>query len=720
MGGEGFENVGAETRGDAVDLAWLARAMLRRRGWIIWPTIGCALAALAFVMLASPRYTGVAKVLLENQESYFTRPDKATAEPSASLDPEGVQSQAETVTTTELARKAVDRLALAQRVEFNPPDTGNPLSIIWSLIGRRAGNPQDRLLDNFLAHLTVFPIAKSRVLQIEFSSSDPALAAHGANMVAALYLESQQQAKQDEAKSAAAWLSGKIDELRGKVAEAESKSEAFRTRSGLLAGANGMTVPTQQLSDMTTQLASARAAHASALATAQSLRELVRDGRLDEIPQVSKDESLRRYVEQRVALKAQIAQESRTLLPEHPRMKELAGELAGLDAEIKLAAATTVTGLESDAKLAEADVDNLTAALARQSTTVASGNVEDVQLRALELDAKTARDQLESYLQKYREAVAREADNAAPADARIIADASEPREPTFPKKGPTILLATLAGLIVAASAVAAHALLTEEGAGAERRPRAATGESQRVDPPLMAEAITSPPVETPAPTPPPEAVAPAPAPEPVAAPREPQAPSDAILSVAEFADRMAATASGPNGAPLALIAGDASGRAAGLALAVGRRLAARGRAALVDLGDTPGRADEIVTEEGEAPAAGLAELLDGRANFGEALHRDRDSRLDVIPAGSGPIDVSMLGSALAALAANYDFVVMHAYDWRSPAACAVRESVAALAIAAPSTRLPASLAQARDALAGQAFEVVGPTSQSAASAVEVA
>ena len=97
---------------------------------------------------------------------------------------------------------------------------------------------------------------------------------------------------------------------------------------------------------MTTQVATARANHASALATAQSLREMVRDGRLDEIPQVAKDESLRRYVEQRVALKAQIALESRTLLPEHPRMKELAGELAGLDAEIKLAAATTVTGLE--------------------------------------------------------------------------------------------------------------------------------------------------------------------------------------------------------------------------------------------------------------------------------------------------------------------------------------------------------------------------------------
>ena len=99
-----------------------------------------------------------------------------------------------------------------------------------------------------------------------------------------------------------------------------------------------------------------------------------------------------------------------------------------------------------------------------------------MQLRALELDAKTARDQLESYLQKYREAVARDADNAAPADARIIASANEPRAPTFPKKGPTILLATLAGLIVSASAVAAHALLTD-APGAAARP--ALGDADR-------------------------------------------------------------------------------------------------------------------------------------------------------------------------------------------------------------------------------------------------
>jgi polysaccharide biosynthesis transport protein len=722
----GVDQAGAETsRGEAVDMARLGRLLWVRRRWIIIPTLACAVAALVAVMTISPRYTGVAKVLLENQESYFTRPDKAAgADPSANFDPEGVQSQAETVTTPELARKAVDQLQLAQRVEFNPPDPTNPVAIAWSLLtGGRAGRPEDRLTDAFLARLTVFPIAKSRVLQIEFSSKDPSLAARGANTVAALYLDAQQQAKRDDAKAASSWLSSKIEELRGKVAEAESKVEAFRASSGLLAGANGMTVPSQQLADMTTQLATARSNQASATAKAQSLRTMLHDGRLDEIPQVTKDDSLRRYVEQRVALKAQIAQESRTLLPEHPRMKELAGELAGLDAEIRIEANKTVAALESDAKLAAADVDSLSASLARQSKTVANGNADDVRLRALQLDAKTSSDQLESYLQKYREAVAREAENAAPADARIIATATDPREPTFPKKIPTVVLGTLAGFFISLGAVVAHVLLTDAVVmTAPRRERADDPPPERIEP---VEAVPSAAAPEPAPPtePPPEPVATAalaaPPPPTLVAPPAPQSvEDDGVLSVATLADRLAQIGPKEGDALTALVAGDQSGRAAALALALGRRLAARGRTALVDLGDLPQAEEGAFDDDGST--IGLAELLDGRASFADALHRDRLSDLDVIPAGVGAISVETLGEALTALAANYDFLIMHAYDWRSAAARAARDGVAVLAIATASARDGAALAEARKAAAEDEIVVVGLKSGEAAAAERVA
>ena len=151
-------------------------------------------------------------------------------------------------------------------------------------------------------------------------------------------------------------------------------------------------------------------------------------------------------------------------------------------------------------------------------------------------------------------------------------------------------------------------------------------------------------------------------------PVQAEAPADGLLTVAALAERLATIPANPDGGLAVLIAGDASGRAAGLALAVGRRLAAHGRAALVDLGDAPDRPSESVVADNEDGAAGLAELLDGRASFAEALHRDHASRLDLVPAGVGAIDIEALRPALDALAANCDFLVMHAYDWRSPAA----------------------------------------------------
>ncbi|MGD0761793.1 MAG: exopolysaccharide transport family protein [Roseiarcus sp.] len=685
MNGDGFEDGDAPAeRGEAIDLVRLGRALRRRKRWIVVPTLASCLVALVVVTAIAPRYTGVAKVLLENQESYFTRPDKAGVEPGANFDPEGVQSQAETVATAELARQAAAKLALAERAEFNPPTSGNPLAIAWSLlVGGRGGAVEDRVIGVFLSRLTVFPVVKSRVLQIEFVSADPALAARGANTVAELYLAEQEDAKKNEAKAASAWLSQKIDELRAKVADAEAKVEAFRAGSGLLPGANGMTVPVQQLADINAQLAAARAAQAAAVAKARSLRAMLREGRLDEVADAAKDESLRRYAEQRVALKAQIALESRTLLPQHPHMKELNAELAGLDDEIRLAANKAVLALEDEAKVAAAQVDSLNAALAAQSKTVATGDADDVQLRALELEAKTSRDQLESYLQKYREALARDADNAAPADARIIERATEPRTPTFPKKAPTVLLATLAGLLVSVGVVAAQALLADAAVasvGAASTPLVGAREAPDEETLVGAAARPAPPAEIPG----------------------------AFSSAEVLADRLADIARDGE-ALTTLFAGEATSRALGLALTAARRLSKRGRTALVDLGVSQDWLADVLDRRVESGDRldGLAELLDGRASFEDALHRDLSSSLDVIPAGAGRIDVDGLGEALAALAKSYDFVVLCASDWRSAEVGAALDAVAAFVMVAPARRLEGALGRLRERLAPTSLTAIG-------------
>ncbi|MGD0722347.1 MAG: exopolysaccharide transport family protein [Roseiarcus sp.] len=672
-----------EPRERAVDLPQLLRAVGRRRWGIIVPTAAAFALAAAVVILLPPRYTGVAKVLLENQESYYTRPEKAGAEPAPALDPEAVQSEAETILSPDLARQAIARLALSDRPEFNQGAASGPLAIALSLFGLAgSGGPQPsetRVVDAFLSRLTAFPVSKTRVLQIEFVSEDPELAARAANLVAQLFLAAQETAKKNSAKAASAWLASKIDELRGKVAESDAKVENFRAQSGLLGVGNNMTAPGQQLADLNNQLAAARAAQSESLARAQLIRSLVRDGRLLDAPDFVKDESLRRYGEQRVALKAQIALESRTLLPGHPRMKELAAQLQGLDDEIAVAIDKAARGLENDARLAAAQVASLGAALAAQSKVVASGNVDEVALRALELDAHAARDQLESYVQKYREAIARDADNASPADARIISVASPPRSPTFPKKAETLALGTLAGFVLSTAVAISRALLAID--------------------PIVPAAAGRPPAER--------------APEPETAAerggRAREGPTgdagaEDFTSVEALAGHIATQAE-PGAGLLVLIAGDGSDASHPVGLATARLLSRRGRAILVDLGPPGKQASAGLDADREA--SGLADLIDGAATFAQTIQRDAASDLDFIATSAGPIAGEGLDQVLEALAAAYDFVLVHAPEWRREPALAVMDGVDALIVVAPARRLQNALAEARAAMGGAARDVIG-------------
>jgi succinoglycan biosynthesis transport protein ExoP len=676
-----------ETGGEAIDLPKLWRSVMGRKSWIVVPTGLAFAASLAVIVLVHPRYTGVAKVLLENQESYFTRPEKAGQELAPALDPEAVQSQAETIASTALARKAIAKLDLADRPEFNQFAAPGPLEAALSLLGlaRQASGRtmEDRLVEAFLTHLTAFPVAKTRVLQIEFVSRDPELAARGANVVAELFLDQQEDAKKNAAKAASAWLAAKISELRAKVADADAKVEAFRAQSGLLATGKDLTAPSQQLADINTQLAAARSAQAAAQAKAQMLHNLSRQGRLADDPDLARDDSLRRLAEQRIALKAQIALESRTLLPEHPRMKELAGQLAELETQIRLAAEKSARALENEARIAGDQVETMNAALAAQAKTVAAGNQEDVQLRALQLDANAARDQLESYVQKYREAIARDADNAAPADARVIAPANEPRDPTFPKKIETLLLGTLAGLLLSVGVAVSRALLDDgEAAPVMRRPKAAA----RIEPaaPPQSEAAPSKPLH------------------PAAKFAEPEATvgesAARVAGVEELVDRVASSArSGKT--RFAFIAGAGEGVARAAALELGRALASKGSAVLIDLGPTPVDWFSRVLRADPAEASrpiGLSDALDGLATFEEALHRDVSSSLDIIPSGSetGPIEEG-LDEVLVALAETHDFVIAHASDWRNRAAEICAELVGEMVLVAPAKDLPAELDAAR-------------------------
>jgi uncharacterized protein involved in exopolysaccharide biosynthesis len=611
-----------------LDFRAIGHALWRRKLWIVGPALAVAVLAFVVVSFMTPRYKSEARVLYDGRESVFLRPEAEKAgDRDRSIDQETITSQVQLVLSRELARQVVKELKLNERPEFDPVLRGiNPVRHLLTMIGIAKdplrSSPEERIFEAYFARLQAYQVEKSRVIAIEFQSQDPELAARAANTIAEAYIQLQQQTKQEQTRAAGQYLAGEIESLRRKVADAEAKAADFRTKSNLFMGSNNSMLSTQQLGELSTQLAGARSQQAEAEAKARLIRDMLQSGKPIEYSDIINSELIRRLNEQRITLRAQLAEQSSTLLGGHPRIKELRAQIADLERQIRGEAERLVRSFENDAKISGARVEQLGKGLDQLKHQAASSNGSDVQLRALEREAKAQRDLLESYLAKYREATARENLGATLGDARIISRAIVSNTPYFPKKLPIVLITSFATLFLAVGFVATNQVLAGSGYSAFARRE---DESFAADGGPRAGAALD--LETP---------------------------------VNPAAERLRAALDARNRDIVLALAPDVQSAATSVVLA--RALARTARVALVDLAFA---APKLAAISSEPQAPGLAELVRGKAAFGAVMTRDRGSRAVVIGAGQAGDDVAAilasprLKLALDALTAANDHVVIH-------------------------------------------------------------
>lgn len=677
-----MERAGAfpAAEGGELDFASIGRALWRRKWRILGPTLLIALVTAIGVNFITPRYKSEARILYDGRENVFLRPsaERSVTERGAA-DQEALASQVQLILSRELALQVIKELKLTERPEFDPLINGiSPLKRIMALIGFARDparmTPEERVLESYYERLSAYTVERSRVIIVEFWSYDPTLAAKAVNSVVEGYLGLQQSAKQDDMRASSQWLSGEIEVLRRKVADAEARAEEFRSRANLFVGANNTTLSNQQLGEFNSQLASARGQKSDAETRARLIRDMLRRGEPIEASEIVNSELVRRLSEQRVALRAQLAEQYSTLLDAHPRIKELKAQLADLDRQIRSEAEKLVRTLENDSKIADARVEALTANLESLKRVAASTNEDDVRLRALEREARAQRELLESYLGRFREASARENIGSAPADARIISRGIVSNTPYFPKKLPIVLIATLATLVIASALVATGELVrANEARYASPAPMPVMPIMpdmmrfvQRLAPERMVLADLGPEIAP--------ALAPAPADEEASAPAPaPEATSPAALgSVEELAAKLR---DGGTGRCVAFFGLPGETIALATALAASRLLAREQLVALVSVADEP----PACAIDPDAP--GVTDLIAGTASFGEVIARDRQSRAHVVPRGRSAMPTAEIVGSLRfvtmidALTRTYDLVLIAA----GPVATDVVEKMVAVA-----------------------------------------
>lgn len=649
-----------------LDLRSLGRALWNKSLLILALTLGAVGIAFLITSTIAPRYKAETRVLVEQRENVFLRPDADTSVERNAVDPEAVTSQVQLIQSRDLALDVIRQLKLGERSEFDPAiGGGSPLRALLSLIGigrdPMSLTPEERVLRSYYERLTVFAVDRSRVISIEFESEDPDLAARAANAIAEGYLRRQQEAKLTQNRSASQYLAREIDSLRGKVAEAEQKVEEFRGGTNLLVGPNGTTLASQQLGDFNAQVASVRAQKADAEGKAKVIRTALQSGKPIEFNDIVNSELIRRLSEQRVALHAQLAEQSSTLLELHPRIKELRAQLSDLERQMREEAERIARSLENESRMAASRLESMVANLDQLKRQTAVTNTQDVQLRALDREAKSQRDLLESYLGRYREATARDSLEAASADARVISRAIMSSTPSWPKKLPTMLVAGLIVMVLTVGFILTAELLDT---GSYSRPPVAAREPRAPREPRSSPGIGASlrgwfrkkpqPAES------------APVVEPTFRPRPAVVATVAPValppgSIEALAQEL--RVSGEEGRRITVMGTAAGIGSTAAAITLARALAQQAKVVMVDLALG---APQLTAIAADPVAPGITELVHGTASFGQVITRDRTSPVHLVLAGRAGLDSATvlashrLGTTLEALARAYDHVVIAA------------------------------------------------------------
>jgi polysaccharide biosynthesis transport protein len=439
--------------------------MLRRRKWLIMlvTVLGTAAAAM-FSMNLTPTYTAIATVAVDARQLQVTNAEQILS--GNPLNTATVATQMGELRSRDFVVSVMNDLKLFDDPEFNSALTPEPVPSLptflqpleqlvarlpseWLIASGLASQPEpvlesempaiarERAILNFQGDAVYLNDGSSYLIQIQFTSPDPAKAAVIANRLATRFIDNQLQGKLTASDKASGWLEQRLAELKTEVQQAEEAVTKFQTEHNIVVAA-GSTLNERELSDLNTQLVTARAD----LADRQAKLRLVRDlhgseAALESVSEVTTSPVVVRLREQVTELARQES-ELRTLYGDrHPRMVQLADEKAKVSAAIRDEVDRVTRTLENDVRVAASRVAAIESSLRGMKDQNSEDRAAGVQLAELERVAQSNRTLYEQLMQRYNET--RDQQNIAQPDARVVAMAAPPALPSSP--GPKLFAA---------------------------------------------------------------------------------------------------------------------------------------------------------------------------------------------------------------------------------------------------------------------------------------
>lgn len=431
-------------RHDSTDLRGLIATLRRHSGRILLATLAGLTLAVAYLMMATPRYTASTSLFIDPR--YRKVVNEEVVQGGMGGDLALVETQVSILTSDTILRRVVEAEKLASDLEFAPKAGAGPLSQLRELVmgPRPERDPVDLAMVSLSKAMRVKRAQKTYVVDVEVTSTSPTKAARLAQRIAEAYLADQSASKAAEVGRASKLLQGRLGELTEQVRQAEARVDAFRRSNNILTAEGGL-LNEQQLTRLNGELIAARSAMSETKARADEATRLLRSGAgPDSMGDAVRSNLIQRLREQYATVARREASLGSQLQARHPMMVEVRSQMSEIRAQIQAELRRIGAAADSEYKIAQAREAEIARALEGSKTAATRTHTAQIRLRELERELDSSRELLRTFMARAKETAAQQ--SLTVPDARVITPASVPTSPSRPIGWMALALGLIGGL----------------------------------------------------------------------------------------------------------------------------------------------------------------------------------------------------------------------------------------------------------------------------------
>lgn len=458
------------------------RSVCRALPLLLLMGIGAGAITFGILTRTQAQYTSEAKIQVADSTTGGTR-DAFSDRSHARIERKTINAHVRAIMSADLAAKVIEQERLADKLKFD--DALDFSALVYriqsamGMFGPLSTEPQQTgILDAYYQRLNVHPAEKGGGISIGFTAPDPQIAANVSNRLAEEYIASLSRQMISEKTRLQEDVQRKIAVVAREVAEAEVAAQRFRGLVAIFSSSSDNTIGnTKHLDELRQELAKAQAVRTAAAANIEDARELVVVGSWDTLPEVQKSPLIQNLLQQQARVEKRTSELTATLLPQHPRMRQLRAELKGLERQTTREIKKILAGIEKKAKIAARRVDVLRNRLNMAESQVGGSGDHSVSARHYERIAESKRAELKRLENQLAASGPRNDSQIIPINAAITGPALPATISSMPKKLPNSALVAIVVLLIGLALVATKAKLSAKRAAA----RARKEESARVE-----------------------------------------------------------------------------------------------------------------------------------------------------------------------------------------------------------------------------------------------